>query len=285
MTIRGGTMVHRMSGYRTMPAPLTCLRRIMGRFPRIIRFCAFTGLAVSLLAGCGGNPIGSTSPGPSPSASASASGSPGAELTTSPSVEGTGPESPQQAGHGGGGIAVPLAGLPIGKNAQYGQNDRCVEIIWKGAPPSRGTVVTVTKVVPGGPFTAHNLVPADCPHGSPCAGYRFTFDNIGDGRCYADLEYNGDPVTDPNGIEVDGTVELLGQLSCPGASLAACHDESTSLEGSGVTKVQFTALVMPAAQPGTGSSPPESPASPTGSPASPTESPASPTADAGSGSP
>ena len=52
------------------------------------------------------------------------------EFSASPSVEGTGPQSAPPAGSGGGGgISVPLAGLPIGNKRQDGRNGHCVEII------------------------------------------------------------------------------------------------------------------------------------------------------------
>jgi hypothetical protein len=240
---------------------------------RRIRFCLLIGVSFLLLAACGGNTTST--------ASASNAGndtvSPGPEFSASPSVEGTGPQSAPPAangGGGGGGIAVSLAGLPIGKNAQYGRNDHCVEIIWKGAPPADGHVVTVSLVkVLSGPFKAYDGVPADCPHGPACVGYRVTAANIGDGRCYTDLEYTGDPV-DPvanaDGLEVNGSLELLGGLSCPGASRAACDRELDSLHNSGVSEIEFTDTIVPSGSADAGSpsqgdtgSPPESTGSPT----------------------
>jgi len=223
---------------------------------RRIRFCLLIGLSFLLLAGCGGNTTSTTSI----SKSGNETGSPGAESGASPSVEGTGPQSaPPTASGGGGGIAVSLAGLPIGKNAQYGRNDHCIEIIWKGSPPADGHVVTVSLVkVLSGPFKAYDGVPADCPHGPACLGYRVTAANIGDGRCYADLEYTGssvDPAANPDGLDINGSLELLGGLSCPGASRAGCDRELDSLHNSGVSEINFTDTIMPSGPASTGSPP------------------------------
>jgi hypothetical protein len=109
-----------------------------------------------------------------------------------------------------------------------------------------------------GPFKAHDGVPADCRHGPACAGYRITAANIGDVRCYAYLEYTGDPVypaANPDGLDVDGSLELLGSLSCHGASRAACDRELDSLHLSGVSEIGFTRPSCRRAT-DTGSSPP-----------------------------
>jgi hypothetical protein len=237
-----------------------------------IRLCLLIGLSFLLLAGCGGN----TTSTAGVSNAGNESGSPGPEFSVSPSVEGTGPQSAPSAGNGGGGgISVSLAGLPIGRNGQYGRNDHCIEIIWKGAPPADGHVATVVRVsVLSGPFQARDGVPADCPHGPACTGYRITAANIGDVRCYADLEYTGDPVdpaANPDGLDVDGSLELLGSLSCPGASRASCDRELDSLHHSGVSEIGFTETIMPSGPPDTGSSPAGDTESPTGDTGSPTD--------------
>jgi hypothetical protein len=228
-----------------------------------LRFSLLICLSFVLLAGCGGNGT-STGGAGNTSSTSDTSGSPAPEdsgFDASPSVEGTGPESPHPAG--GGGIALPAAGLPIGKNAQYGQNDHCIEIVWKGAPPVRGDVVTVTKVaVLSGPFSEHDTVPADCPSGPACAGYTVTATtNIGNVRCYADLEYSGPAVTSPDGTEIDGSLELVGTLSCPGTDAAACRDDLAALQGSGTTTITFTDTIIPP-EPAGGSSPPDDQGSP-----------------------
>jgi hypothetical protein len=225
------------------------------------RFSLVICLSFVVLVGCGGN---STSTGGAGS-TGSASGSPAPEdsgFGASPSVEGTGPESPHPA-DGGGGIALPAAGLPIGKNAQYGHNDHCIEIVWKGAPPVREDVVTVTRVaVLSGPFSEQDTVPADCPSGPACAGYRVTATtDIGNVRCYADLEYSGPAVTSPDGTEVDGSLELVGTLSCPGTDTVACRDDLAALQGSGTTTITFTDIIIPS-EPDGGSSPPDDQGSP-----------------------
>jgi hypothetical protein len=246
------------------------------------RFCVLITLTFALLAGCGGNSTSTANSGGTGSAgNASGSPAPGdSGFTASPSIEGTGPESPHQAG--GGGIALPAAGLPIGKNAQYGQNDHCIEIIWKGAPPAGRDVVTVSKAaVLSGPFEVRDGVPADCPSGPACAGYTVTAaTNIGSVRCYADLEYNGPTVTDPGGTDVDGSLALVGTLSCPGTDVATCRGDLATLQGSGTTAIAFTDTIVPPGPDG-GSSPPGDQGSPTAPDSTGTESPA----PAGSGSP
>jgi hypothetical protein len=197
-----------------------------------------------LLAGCGGNSTSTANAGNT----SNTSDSPGpgdSGFGASPSVEGTGPESPHPAG--GGGIALPVAGLPIGNNGQSGQNGHCIEIIWKGAPPVRGDVVTVINVeVVSGPFQRHDTLAADCSSGPACAGYTVTAaTNIGNVRCLADIEYNGPPATDPDGTDVEGSLQLVGKLSCPGTDEATCHDDIATLQGSGTITTAFTETIFP----------------------------------------
>jgi len=221
--------------------------------PGISRFCVLAGLSGFLLAGCGPDQ-GTAGSGPnSPPAGITAS-SPGA-TTTSPPAEGTGPESPASPpGGGNGSVAISMPGLPIGNNSQSGlPNGECVEVIWKGQPPSGANVVTVTAVaVTSGPFRPVQDAP-DCQDGPACVSYRITAASISRASCYAEVEYTGPPVTDPDAPGIDGALTLTGELSCPDGGMAACRQDSLGMQGSGATSISFEADLAPAGSPGTGS--------------------------------
>src|ERR1035438_1796733 len=147
--------------------------------PGISRFCALTGLSVLLLAGCG----------PHQATTSAESSSPSTGITASPPIEGTGPESPQSSrANGDGGVAISMAGLPISNNSESDlPNGECIEVIWKGQPPSGANVVTVTAVaVATGPFRPVQAA-TDCPDGPACVNYRITAATIGRASCYAEV--------------------------------------------------------------------------------------------------
>lgn len=223
------------------------------KLPRILRFAALAGVLVFLVAGCGGHSA-TTSP--------NVSGSPDTGLTASPSMEGTGPESPQPpasgGGRGGGGVAINLAGMPIGKEGVHGDNFDCIGILWKGNAPPRQDVVTVAGVkVLEGPYTSSGRAPADCPSGPSCAGLRVTAATAANMVCYADITYTGPAQTDPEGTEQEGSLELVGELSCPDAGTAGCTQDRSYLQNSGDTSIPFATLVYPSGSGDSGSSPPD----------------------------
>lgn len=214
--------------------------------PRILRSAPVAGLLVLLLAACSGHATATdvnSTVGANSSTGANASSS-DTGPTDTPSIEGSGPESPQSAGDGGGGggVSVSLAGLPIGGPADTFTNGNfeCIQVAWLGKLPS-GTTVTVTRaIVVAGSFNAVDLTTAGCPGGdSPaCTDSHFSAaDNNGGTSCWVAVEWTGTPAADQS--TQTGTVELAGELNCPDTGSTACHGAGASVQNSGNSQVDF----------------------------------------------
>lgn len=215
----------------------------------------FACALVLLLVGCGGNPTTSTTTSNSSTsgltASPQANGagtspqtndagtSPQTEAGgTSPQTEGTGPESPQSASNGG--VSVPLAGLPIGDGGQVGDNqgsNECVGVAWLGQISHPGAVLTITDVGLTGQFTKVDPATAGCPQDQPpCVGSKFTSSDNAGRECYAGVQYTG-----PTSPSADGTLQLLGSLSCQHVDKATCEKYLQPGQGSPSVPISFTA--------------------------------------------
>jgi hypothetical protein len=210
--------------------------------PRILRFAPVAGLLVLLLAACSGQATATDA-----NSSASANSSTGANSSSSdtgptdtPSIEGSGLETPQSPGDSG--VSVSLAGLPIGGPGDTSTNGNfeCIQVAWLGKLPS-GTTVTVTRaMVVAGSFSAVDLTAARCPGGdSPaCTDSHFSAaDNNGGTSCWVAVEWTGTPAAGQP--TQTGTVELVGELNCPDTGSTACHSASASLQNSGNSQVDF----------------------------------------------
>jgi hypothetical protein len=190
---------------------------------RIVRFSPVLGVLVLLLAGCGAHGTvagpGSSSPGTESAASLTEG--------SSPPTEGTGPDSSQsRSDPAGGGIAISVAGMPIGDGNQEGDNngnDECISVRWLGTISHPGVALRVTSVVVTNPFAAVDAATAGCPQGNPaCVGSTFSAANNDGTTCFAGVEYTGPPLTDPD-ASASGSLALAGELSCPGADPATCQ--------------------------------------------------------------
>lgn len=189
------------------------------------RVSSVLGLSAVLMAGCAAH---GTVTGPSGSATAASSSG----LAT----EGTGPESPQSPGDGGGNeVAVFTPGMPIGANAQsFSGNYECVIVQWKGTIGHAGVVLTVTNVVLGGPFVPAGMAAAGCPQPA-CITFRFTAGDNGDADCYTGVEYTGPPAdSDSPGV---GSLGLDGQLTCPDVDSETCQGYSSQVLAAGDSPV------------------------------------------------
>lgn len=246
--------------------------------PRVLRFGPLAGLLVLLLAGCGG-PAASAG-AHSSSASAGFTATPAVEgsgpESSNPAVEGSGPESPQSvANGGGGGVAISLAGLPIGGTNAEAQNAsgsaECVSVTWLAQMPS-GVTLTVTGVVPAAPFAVTDLTSAGCAAANdahpPCLHSQFTSTDNGT-TCLVGIQWAG--TGQPQ--DSNGSIEFVGNLSCPKADSATCHRIGTDiLNKSGQPhsiNFDFCAPDQCAPSPGPGTSPASPPGPASMSPASP----------------
>jgi hypothetical protein len=201
---------------------------------------------VLLLVGCGGNPTTSTTTSnssttgrtASPQTNGAGTGPQTEGAGTGPQTEGTGPESPQSAGNGG--VSVPLAGLPIGDVGQVGDNqgnNECVGVAWLSHITHSGVVATVTDVGVTGQFTKVDPATAGCPQDNPpCVGSKFTMaDNDSGKQCYVGVQYIGPPLPDTS-TSADGTLQLVGSLSCQNADKATCEKYLQPADG-GTTSI------------------------------------------------
>jgi hypothetical protein len=223
---------------------------------RIFRPRPFAGVLVLLLAGCGTHATaGGTSSNPSSTASITGSQN---DDTSSPPIEGTGPESPQSpANGGGGGVAVSVPSLPIGNDNQYGDdsgNDECIAVRWLGTVSQPGVTVTITGiVVVGGQFTMISPAAAGCPS-AVCVGFKFSSANTAAGTdCYVGVQYTGSPLTnfDP---PAKGSLGFAGELSCPNVDLTTCQRYSAGITGNPSVPITYYGPTSPGSgSPGSGS--------------------------------
>jgi hypothetical protein len=236
---------------------------------RILRSGLLAGGLVLLLASCGTHsPVsGAHANKPNPVTDAS-----------TPTV-GTGPGPGQSANNGGGGGAVSISfpGLPIGGgNAQTTNgNDECIILQWLGDISHPGVAVKVTSVIVTGPFEVVSMAAAGCTESPACTQSQFSSaDNGGDTDCFAGVEYTGPTITDPDS-PAQGSLALVGELSCPGVSPATCQQYRLQVQEPGNSSVQIRFYGAPSG--GTGSaSTGSSPSTDTGSPGTGSSSPASP---------
>ncbi|MFJ1767538.1 hypothetical protein ACIOD2_44930 [Amycolatopsis sp. NPDC088138] len=100
-----------------------------------------------------------------------------APLTTgTPSAEPTGPEAPRTADDAG--VAISIAQLPIGGDADSSDREQCVTVSWLQPDllPDNGVKVTTIRVTPPGAFS----VGGKCGDPDACAGFTF---GSGAGTC------------------------------------------------------------------------------------------------------
>jgi hypothetical protein len=103
-------------------------------------------------------------------------------------------------------------------------NSNCLTIFWAGQLPPR-VVLMVTDVAVGGPFKEVDVATAGCARASghlpPCVGDQLTAaDNHGT-SCLAGVEWNRS--------STDGTVTLIGRLSCRTVDSETCQRLRDSL--------------------------------------------------------
>ena len=277
-------MLQRMSGGRREPS-----------LHRILRFSPLAGGLVLLLASCGAHGPVTVSHANTPNPVSDAS---------TPAV-GTGPGSGQSANNGGGGgtVSISFPGLPIGNgNAQTTNgNDECIILQWRGDISHPGVVVKVTSVVVTGPFEVVSMAAGGCTGSPACAPSQFSSaNNGGDTDCFAGVEYTGPAITDPDS-PAQGSLALVGELSCPGVGPVTCQQYRHQVQAPGNSSVDIrfygaasegtgsagtgSSPSTGTASPSTGSSPPPSPGS-AGTGSSPPASPGSAgTGPPGTGSP
>lgn len=201
---------------------------------RIMRLSSLAGtLVLLMLAGCGGH---TTAHGASTTAPATAHGtqsnSPGNNDASQPPTEGSGPESPLPTSSNG--VALSVASLPVGDGGSNPTNDDqagnpqadCVDVLWLGTLTSPASVTVTGVVVTAGPFVPVDPGTAGCTadDGPPCVGQRFTAaDNGSSSTCAVGAKL----VTGQRAPS--GAVELTGQFSCSGLSVAACQQVLSAL--------------------------------------------------------
>lgn len=229
---------------------------------RTLRLNLATGAAALLLAGCGGS-AALDHPTPTPTLTSPGTGI-AVEGDGTPTAEGTGTGAPQRPSHDGTSLSLPT--LPIGSGGPGNVTDEfvCVSARWLGHLRS-GAHLTVTGVLVNGPFKLTDPATAGCAgeDGPRCVGLQLTgADN--NTLCAVGLKWTGVRAT-------RASLELTGELSCPGLRSAACHQVLSDLEQ--LARAQgplgFDFNVPP---PVMTSSPPETPSTP----ATPVTSPASP---------
>jgi hypothetical protein len=230
----------------------------------ILRFSPVAGGLVLLLASCGAHgPVTGTH-----------SNTPNPGLDASTPAVGTGPGSGQSANNGGGGTAsISFPGLPIGNgNAETTSgNDECIILQWRGDIAHPGVVVTVTSVAVTGPFEVVSMAAGGCTESPACAQSQFSSaNNGGDTDCFAGVEYTGPPITDPDSPPAQGSLALVGELSCPGVGSATCQQYLVQVQAPGQSSVDIRFYGAPSegtgssagtGSAGTGSPPPTSPGS------------------------
>jgi len=169
---------------------------------RIARSSLVGLVLVFLMVGCGGSQS-------SPSVTESAASQPATEAAASPSAEGTGPESPQQADNGG--LTIKTAALPIGGGSVPGGSghDDCFTLAWNGQLPS-GVTVTVTGVKINGSFTV-----AGCGSPQCSAGFQFSADSH---DCNVDVTWDSS-----NPPTTGWSLALIGMPTCPPGDAATCQ--------------------------------------------------------------
>lgn len=203
-----------------------------------------------------------------PSAPGSASGSSLSEGTVSqavsessarPSVEPTtGLEVPESTT--GGAVSISMAPAPVGRNANSGQNNECIQVKWLGNHIPVGDTVTVTQVTVQSPFTFDPGVTDRCEGAPSCVSYRFSSANDSGPFCNIGLGYMGGSIDD-DGPPADGTMELTGYLRCPpDTGSAACQRDAEAMRRPGIGVVKFEVNALDETS-GPSSSPAESPSS------------------------
>lgn len=172
---------------------------------RIARSSPVGLVLVFLMVGCGGSQS-------SPSVTESAASQPATEAAASPSAEGTGPESPQQAGNGG--LSISTASLPVGGTSVPGGSghDACFTLAWSAQPVPSGVVVTVTGVDVKGSFTSAG----GCGESPECsAGFQFSANSK-----LCDVDVTWDPTNPPT---TGGSLTVNGKPTCPPGDTATCQ--------------------------------------------------------------
>ena len=233
------------------------------KLSQIIKFSVVAAVLALLLAGC------VSPPSPSPASSSSNSG-----VTSSPPIETTtGLETPQSPG-GGSNVAISVAPLPTGKQANDGG---CIHIAWLNGSIPHGDIVRVASVTVQSPFTFDQEATSHCQGGRSCVGYQFSAANDNnEAFCNVGLGYIGAAIDDDNGVQTDGTMELAGQLSCPGVDPAECRSDAAIMQHSGIGSIGFEVGVDLPGTPSSGPSSPENtPSSPTGTGSSSSPAPSS----------
>lgn len=171
---------------------------------RIARSSPVGLVLVFLMVGCGGSQS-------SPSVTESAASQPATEAAASPSAEGSGPETPQQADNGG--LTIKTASLPIGGASVPGGSghDACFTLAWNAQPVSSGVIVTVTGVDVTGSYT----LAGGCGGSPECsAGFQFSANS----NCDVDVMW--DPNNPPT---TDGSLTVNGTPTCPPGDTATCQ--------------------------------------------------------------
>lgn len=217
-------------------------------------------LVFLLLTGCNGATTASHGPITTSAGNSPGTG-PATEVAGTPSAEGTGMESPQHPTSGGVSLSVPA--LPIGPGDGGGNvtpQDVCVDLKWLGTLRPM-VVLTVTNVVINGPFDPVSLVKAGCTgdDGPACVGLRLTAADNGGMPCAVGL-------AGPKVRVTQASVELAGELSCPGLDSATCQHVHSGLEAQAQAKGFSISFDFDIPPPTSSTSPP--PTSSTSPPAS-----------------
>lgn len=153
------------------------------------------------------------------------------EAASTPAVEGTGAESPQQPNNGGPTISV--ASLPVGGDTDTDGARQCahVRLITHDQLPARVSIsIDSIRLSREGIFSiGGDLCGSDR---SPCAGYSWTTDTAG-GECTVD-------VTQIKDSTETVTLVLAGTVHCP--DQPACDQVQSGFDGNGSgTQIDFTA--------------------------------------------
>ena len=216
---------------------------------RIVRSSPVGLVLVLLMVGCGTQAaVTGSQSSQSATEPAAVTGSQSSQSATepaaSPSTEGAGPESPQQAGDGG--PAISAAQLPIGGAPVPGGNgnDYCFSLVINASLPA-GAVVTVTDVEVSQGFNKAGGCPASS-NKQCAAGFQFISGSAG-----CDVHVTWDLNNPPT---ANGTLVVKGTPSCPAGDAATCQTDLKQWED------QRPSLTIPA--PPSGQSSPDDTSSP-----------------------
>ena len=174
-------------------------------------------VVLAIVAACGG---GSDTAGGS-------ADNPDQASTASPSVEGTGMESPAPTGKGGK-FAVKTAGLPVGGGSDDDESstDRCIRVSWLDqgrSPLGNGISVNVATVRTN--KKTFKVSGSTC-RSPQCQGY--VFDNADDDACYVAAKITARD-------RASASLLLDGQVVCSSAQSKACQDFTESLVSQPIT--------------------------------------------------